>query len=673
MNEERGFGKRRSRRRIFSTTMYPRRNADSAFDLSNTSKIANLDREKDDEKIVKAVKAAVEDAESSTNYQRFVRQFIESWEFYKGQQWLDEDLEPSEAPSWRFRATRNITFSTIRSIEGLLMDARPVPYIVADFRQGRAEEFIRAHQAQMPYRPNIGDKLSDEYIARRLTDILHAEYERRDEEILLGQVMSDCVVAGLGVRKITWDTKRNRPAAVQVYPPDVLIDPYCSDHLLDTAKYIVFRKTMDVEDLQHYYNVSKSRMRKIVESAGYSEWDYEGGLFGERKFKSPFRDGYVPKSAMADSMKRMRVDVYEMWFFGTTLYELEHEQDEALEHPFGRNIIVAGDELLLDQPNPYPHGLLPFVFFRNYGDPRDPYGFGDVLPIRGDQVSLNVVLSQIVMNLILMANSQWVFEEGALLRDWLTNQPGLAIEVPRGMINSIRKIEGTSVPPQLFQLVQFLEQSVKNISNINETVQGAMPQTHTPAIAISASQNAALVRIREKAKLQEAAYRKQAYMEIRNMQEFAVLLDPLRTGELDMGEWLAWDERMRNLVFDIQIESKVGQPANLMDKLNFALQLMQTGAMDALALIDYVELPIDERYRRKMEIADEIQMLQAELMRIQLQAQLAQVQQQSQQPQQPAPPQGGQAQSAPQQQTPPPSMSPEEAQRLAQQLSASQG
>ena len=379
-------------------------------------------------------------------------------------------------------------------------------------------------------------------------------------------------------------------------------------------------------------------------------------MFGERRFNSPFRDGYTPKTADSGSMKRMRIDVYEMWFFGSTLYELEHESDDALEHPAGRNIVIAGDELLLDQQNPYPHGLLPFCFFRNYGDPRDPYGFGDVQPIRGDQNALNIMLSQVVMNLILMANSQWVYEEGALLKDWLTNRPGLAIEVPRGMVNSVRKIEGSGVPGSLFQMIQYLEESVKNISNINETVQGAMPQTHTPAVAISASQNAALVRIREKAKLQEAAYRKQAYMETRNMQEFATLTDPLQSGEMDMGEWLAWDDRMRKLLFDIQIESKVGQPANLTDKLQFALQLLQTGAMDALGLIDYVELPVDERYKRKLELADEIQLMQAEMTRIQLQGQLAQLQAQSQG----QPPQAGQPeQGQPPQQLPSPQENPQ--------------
>src|SRR3990167_4043005 len=179
-----GRGQQRRERRIISAPMYAKRNADSAYDISQSSKIANLDREKDNETIVKAVKAAVEDAEASTHYQNFVRQFIESWEFYKGHQWLDEDLEEAEAPSWRFRATRNITFSTIRSIEGLLMDARPVPYLVADFRSGRSEEFLRAHQQQVPYRADSKDKLSDEYIARRFTDILHAEFDRRDEELL---------------------------------------------------------------------------------------------------------------------------------------------------------------------------------------------------------------------------------------------------------------------------------------------------------------------------------------------------------------------------------------------------------------------------------------------------------------------------------------------------------
>ncbi|MEM3017684.1 MAG: hypothetical protein QXO25_02255 [Candidatus Bathyarchaeia archaeon] len=602
-----------------------------SYDISDQSKIANLDRERNEERIVKAVRAAVEDVLSSKNYQRFVRQFQEAWEFYKGVQWLDENLEEDIAPSWRFRAVRNITFSTIRSIEGLIADSRPIPYVVADIKGDSAEDFLMRKLGQFDVQRPTNRELLDEYLAKKLTDILHAEYERRNEELLLGQVLSDCVVGGLGVRKVTWDTNLQRSACPQIFPPDVLIDPYCSDHELNTAKYIVFRKTMDAEDLMYYYDLSKNDVKNIIESSSKYDCEFEGGIFGEIRPKSPFKDGYTPRGG--NSVQRVRVDVYEMWFFGSSLYEVEHESDANLKHPNGRVIVVAGDYLIYDSPNPYPHGMFPFVFFRNYGDPRDPYGFGDVLPIRGDQISINVILSQIVMNLILMANSQWIFEEGAILKDWLTNRPGLAIEVPRGMVNSVRKVEGSQIPPALFQVLTYLENSVKNISNINELVQGAMPQTHTPALAITASQNAALLRIREKSKQLEAAYKRQAYMEIRNIQEFSTWLLPLSRGEMDMGEWLYWEDRMRGLTFDIQVESKVGQPANLLDKFQFAMQLLQSGAIDPLGIISYVELPVEERYKKKLELADEIQLLQGLIVREQLRAQLTQLQVQMQQQQ----------------------------------------
>jgi len=583
---------------------YPARKR--ASDLSARSNLYQLDESNNTDSIASACFELIKEAQSGDNYTRFCRQAEEAYKFWYGDQWLDSDLNPSVAPSYRFRTQRDITFSTVESINGLLLDARPIPYVVAD----------NPNDDIYTTKPRKNKDLASDFTAQ-----LHAVYDSRAEELELEKVLLDVTITGKGVRRLFWDWHKNSIGVKQYNPVDVLIDPFCDDSYRHSAKYIVLCKEMDADDLQRKYELGKAAMRRILDKSDSNYEGYDPGILAVKRNLSPFANSYLP-SSMGPARGRVRVKVYELWFLGDTLFDLEHNSQQKMNYPNGRVIVLAGDEVVHMAANPMD--FVPITFFDCYSDPRDPYGFGDVHTFKHNQVSINVLLSQMIMNAILMSNSQWLYEEGALRNDWLTNEPGLAIEVPRGYLNSVQKLPSTPVDGSLLSLIRFIETNTKEVTSINETVQGAMPKSHTSGAAIEQSQSAAMIRTRTKGKHLEGSYRDQAYKEVRLIQEYYTFTDPIEKRQMDMGEWLRWDDAMRNLAVDIQIESRIDIPANLQDKMALAQQAMGAGWMDALAALEFVGFDVDERFKSKLRNTEELQAMQLELTKAQLMGQLQQ-------------------------------------------------
>lgn len=603
------------------------RRSPKASDYADEKRVEELDKISDEDRIVSIVQAAAHEAQADERKEAFDTQYEEAWCMVEGDQYPESQFE--ESPPWRLRATRNKVFGAMRSIEGLLMDAVPVPYIVADY-PGTTDEELRMmrEQGQIGEIPFIGNRittgapLTNDMVAKKFSDLIHAQLERDEEHMLLSYVVSDMVVGGLAVVKMFWDSNNNAPGMYQYDPRDVFVDPYCTDRRRRTAKYLLVRKEMDADDVKRQYKVGKERMDRVLETAKIKTFDEEG-LY-RRRSKAPYDGTSNPfDSRKTFSYERPRIEVWEMWFRRGSIYELEHDDDKGARHPNGRVLVVAGDVLLWDAPNPYDHGEIPFVFFQSYGNPRDPYGFGCVKPIAGNQIALNVLTSLTLMNVALMSNSQWIVEEGALAHGDPSNRPGLIIEAVRGAMDKIRKIEGSNVPGSVFNIMEVLSNAIEEMTNVNDITTGGMPKSHTSAEAIQLQQNSNFARIRELSRSFESSYKAKSYLYARLFQQFGSFTDPNSTGRFDMGEWLAWDEKIRTLTFDVKIESKAEVPAGLMGKLQFAGNAMQMGLMDAYAAAKFVGIPMDDRSLQDLDLSAQLKTAQVRLQLAQLEQQAA--------------------------------------------------
>ncbi|MBT3326717.1 MAG: hypothetical protein HN396_10795 [Gemmatimonadales bacterium] len=582
-----------------------------ASDISQERRLHEINQIRDPERIARILRASIRAAESSSNYRAFCAQFDGSYSFYHGDQWLNTDGTRSEAPPWRFRTIRNITFGMVHSIVSLMMDMRPEPWVVADFPNQ-----VVPNAGFLPFQSLQGGgtefrERTHADLASDATKMIQAEMDRTDEVAHMKNLLLDMTIGGLAIEKTYWNSKTERPAVRQIDPRDFLIDPEClSNNIYDgNASFVVWRKKMDADRMRRVYKLSKQATKRVIEeSAVHEEASVidDEGLYKQYEFASVFKD---PHPDTAD-YNRPLVTVYEFWYFEDAVPGLERTEEpiDPSEFPKGRRIHLAGDTILLDDANPFPHGELPFVLYRNYGDPRDPYAFGDVEVVRGQQVALNVLQSQAMQMAILMANGQWVFEEGALREDWLSNRPGLAIEVPRGMVNSVKKLEGVNVPSSIFNLMDQIERNVEQVTNVNETMEGISPGTHISGEHVKSLQDAAFKRLRAKLSDVGMGRRRSVYQRFRMMQTWGHFIDVRQSGDMTGGEWMAWDDAVREMPVDIRIRSTVDEPTSKRERLEHATAMTNSGWFDPLQAVKFAELDVDDDWIRTLELTRSTQL-----------------------------------------------------------------
>ena len=620
----------------------------SKFSLEND--ISNLGRISSPTRLAKILRSAIDMAENGENRQRFVKQADECYSFFEGDQWINEDGSRSESPDWRYRMNRNVTFGMAQAKLALLMDLNSSPFWQADFPDAgdEATDFLaKFGLPPLPEDPNSKPLKTDQDLANELTDMLHAQSDARDDHTRMEGVYMDMIISGLGVEKTYWDWKRNRPGVMQVDPRDFLIDPKCTDRRLETAKYVVFRDRIDASEAQWRYKISPQKMSRIMEQAASREEVIlrdRGGLLQRANYGSVFKDVNMSHT---DNIRSM-LDVYHLWFHEETMYGFEHDGEAPDKYPDGRAFTMIGEELVADEGNPYAkksekdgepggHGMAPYVLYRNYGNPRDPYGFGDIAPMRGNQIAINVLWSFMMQGVALTGNPQWLYEEGALRTEWLTNKPGLAIEVPRGMIDRVRRMEGMGVSQDFYSLINMLEENVEKQTNINPTLEGQSPGSHASGAGIQRLQDAALKRIRQNLRSADTGLRRRFVQMVCNVQQFYTFEEYLEV--MGDGEWLNFDERMRFLKGDARVRSRADEPTTPQEKMAKAIELMNVGALDSLGLVNMAELDAEDDFRealegrRRLEIKNnEFQEVTIELQTMQAQMQLDQMRQQMQQP-----------------------------------------
>jgi len=528
-----------------------------------------LDKSSDEETIVKIVKALIK--ESQDAMEEWLQRTKTAYQFYMGNQWLDESGDIDEkVPSYRFRTTRDLIFQTVETLRPLMTDSRPRIIISADYPRVDADP------------------------ANLLTEILTAEHERRVEDTQLSLVLADALICGKGYKKFTWDAEKDKSVSTIIPPWCLLVDPYGTLPDFSDHKYVIHQKEMDAEDVVRKYGVSFDDIIEEKDAEVTSE-----GLFSQiRRFFSGRH-----QVAQVDYV-RPRVTVNEVWYFAQLPIDLESgdKPSKTVKYPYGRVIATCGKKLLHLDENPYWHGRVPLVAFHDYLLANDFLGFGEVHHLRDAQVAINILISQIIMNAILMSNAQWIYEKGAVPRDWLTNEPGLNIAVERGMLERIRKEPGVSMPPYVHQMALDIERHAERISSVSEVSQGRQPGSSASGVAIAGLQQAALGRTRHKTRLMEESYRQCGRIEVSNLQQYAGFYDPRQTNDYELGEWMMWEERMRNLMYDIEIESMAELPHNLEGKLAFAFNMLDRGVFDIIEFLEFTNLPISDRLREQHEM-----------------------------------------------------------------------
>jgi hypothetical protein len=229
------------------------------------------------------------------------------------------------------------------------------------------------------------------------------------------------------------------------------------------------------------------------------------------QFKSPVAGGVVAdRSQQFDQTDEQALVITA--YIGA---DMEIEEEQVPEHaddgtinvkyvqkkkyPKGRKVVVCSKVRLESGENPYDDGLFPFARVQNYVNQRKFWGISDIEQLESPQKVFNKLISFSLDVLTLMGNPIWkVGTASGVDTDNLYNQPGMIIEADD--ISQVQREEGVQLQPYVLQLIDRMKLWFDDISGSNDVSRGARPDGVTAASAIQSLQEAANIRIRQKAR-----------------------------------------------------------------------------------------------------------------------------------------------------------------------------
>ena len=609
-----------------------------ASDYSPMRKMGALDKSRNTDLLVEMTNFFWEQGTGAADYQTFAHQYDESWLMYRGHQYLTDELE-DVAGDDMVRVNRDICFRTVRRINPLLTDARPVRYIKSD----QPDELAERMQIQQAFGLSGADSpkvLTNADIAHDMEEFWHAMERRQQAEADLAVGLTNMTVGGMAWAFPFWDVRNpGDPGIGRVTwlrdSKAVVLDDDMQRHDLADARFCLIEKFYDADILQREARLSNAVVTEIMEEQ-YPDY---GGLLQQ------VGDARVPMSRIMSNPEnrkmlfRPKIRVVECWYWAQLPIERLLDGDtKAVENPAGRVWSVAGKHLIsAPRPNPYWHGMFPGVPFRDNPDAKTNYGLGEIHWLKHDQIALNEIINQMLYNVLLMSDAGLLVEDGALKTHPETG-PGRILEVNMGRMDGVQPMKVEPISGGQIQLLSLFDGHAKE--RVNETMEGLPPGAQSSGVAINSLQDAAFTIIREKTRQLEWGYHRLGVMEVHNIQQFAsqaLVNEMVGEGPKDLGEFMRWHPKMQELYFSISVESKADLPMNVMDRLKLALQLAGQGHIDSTEVLEYARYPRSRRLEEEMSLADdmeresaEVQLMQFQMAKQQLMTQMAQMQAQMQ-------------------------------------------
>jgi hypothetical protein len=331
------------------------------------------------------------------------------------------------------------------------------------------------------------DPLQD--VSDALEEIIAAKWAEQSLDMNLTDIVFYAEMFGTAGANTLFDKKLRHGKGDNTFycvdPRNLNFDPsVTSTQHLDKAEYIRVESLMATSWAKNIYN-----NKEIKADAPFT-------FIRDRALKQ--RSGRTTRKVLGNLRSQSAVDrsiIKEYWLADRT------KTRGALKYPGGRHIIIAGDTIVIDEPNPYWDQTFPIDIIDWHRNPDSAWGSGEIEDLAELQKLLNKIVALIVENGLLMTNAIWVGDANALEpHEWdeLDNVPGLKIKKKPG--SELRREAAPPLPAGMFNIVQYLEDAISKLSGNTEVVRGQTPGDVKSGVAIEALQQAAMSLIRLKSR-----------------------------------------------------------------------------------------------------------------------------------------------------------------------------
>jgi hypothetical protein len=325
--------------------------------------------------------------------------------------------------------------------------------------------------------------------------LIDSQQEKINYELVLQDIAKDGLIPGLGVQKVLWRTdKRKRkmlargilnplivtegvvtefdgPVAERVDPINFFGDPYASDIASPSGRIMEWAVSRTWRS--HKY---------VLDRMSRGEWlPLDEALLKSLDSKTKYEE--------TQSFDRDKAGDSAGW----------GGIHEVLEFHDGDRMISVLDRqwLLVDMPNPYWHGELPFQLFRPTKVPGELYGIGEIEPIEDISAEYNELRTNLRDNQRITNQQVFAYDEGVVDSADIKFRPGALLGVNGDPRELLVPIQSRGLDNAGYQEAGMLISNIDRISGVSDETSGSsnVQQTATGAQLVNA---AASIRIQNK-------------------------------------------------------------------------------------------------------------------------------------------------------------------------------
>jgi len=524
-----------------------------------------------------------EAAQDKEKYSLNWRQYMD---FLRGRQW------PERRPSYKISAVVNFMIENIERKTALLTDARPIPKVRA-----------RSDEAQDT--------------ADILNTMLSLIFESSNYSQARAELVENAQVLGLGSLATLYNPDANVKTgdiSVVSYDPRALyFDPLVrKSYLLAEGEYVIVE---DVWSLEKAKDIFPKRADMYTPSAGLNRYinQRDNGFFASIKNRV-----FKPREDKIAISEIPRVYVREFWL-------RDRSKNSSGAYRFdnaSRKVVMVGEIIADDGPNPYNDGDFPIDLFGWHTDFDSAWSWGDVELLKNPQELMNKIIATVLENIALMSNAIWIGDQDALTKEeWirLNNAPGSYVKKRPG--RELRREPGVPLPTYVLDTLGKLEISSEKITGMVDVVRGITSGQVASGVGIESLQMMAQALIRLRARSLEAVHERvgrklisRIFQYYRPDKIFEVLretkdIDP-KTIESIVSELLkpiskrkaeAWTD----IAFSIEPWSSLGLAQS--QRRIESMRLYELKAIDDQALLDDLEYPHRNEVLKRMQSKREVE------------------------------------------------------------------
>lgn len=417
---------------------------------------------------------------SKNSRKPYDEKWLDYYRMFRGKQWKET------RPSYRHSEVINLIFRAIQSDVPILTDAMPKP------------EFV-------PTEPN------DFELSQILNDVLDSDWTYNNWSFVMTEIIYCSHFYGTGFGYVGYDAEASEGIGgvcfrladtFYQYP-----DASASDVNSQRSRYYTEAEPMDVEILKHEYPDVSQFIKADLQELSAKDRQLQDVV----RYRSPNDGKSIVESTSSFEIQTGNEALKITTYFHDleTVEEEINDVDEAgnenkkylkkLKYPEGRKIVTASGILCEDCPIEFEDQKFPYVRLVNYIDPGSFFGISEVEQLESPQKIFNKLLSFTLDVLTLMGNPIWVVDTtSGIDTDNLFNRPGLIVEKEPN--TEVRREEGVQLQPYVLQMIDRMKQWFDDISGSNDVSRGVKPEGVTAASAITALQDAAQTRLRQKTK-----------------------------------------------------------------------------------------------------------------------------------------------------------------------------